>query len=235
MAFEVIPAIDVAGGRLAMYTSQGPIAVQAFDGDPLEAARAYAAAGAGRVHVVDMDLAFGGRARNLDVVRDVSALGISVQAAGGVRDVAEVASMLEAGAGRVVWGSAALADARGTEAAIERFGERLLLGVEVDGGDIRPRGGDAGGLPLVETLGWLVAAGAHAFLVTAVTRVASLEGPDLATIRRVVRAGRPVIAAGGIAGVDDLDALRRLGAAGAVVGRAASEGLVPLADLLARH
>ncbi len=89
-------------------------------------------------------------------------------------------------------------------------------------------------LPLVSTLGWLVAAGAPGFVVTAVERVGTLRGPDIAVVRRVVRTGRPVIAAGGVAGADDLDALRRAGAVGAVVGRAALDGGLPLHEAFGR-
>ena len=82
----------------------------------------------------------------------------------------------------------------------------------------------------METLGWLSAARAHGFLATAVARVGSSIGPDVGVVERVVRAGRPVIAAGGIHTVDDLRALRAAGASGAVVGRAALEGTLDLAD-----
>lgn len=228
MGFEVIPAIDVAGGRLASYSPGGPVPASAFEGDPLAAAAAYAAAGARWVHVVDMDLAFGGLARNLDVVRAIAATGVRVEASGGIRTIDQVRAALEAGAHRVVLGSAALVDEVAAIEAVASLADRLIVGIEVDGGGIHPRGADGVALPLVETLGWLVAGGARAFLVTAVARVGSLDGPDVAVVRRVVRTGRPVIAAGGIASMHDLVSLRAAGAVGAVVGRAALEGGIEL-------
>jgi phosphoribosylformimino-5-aminoimidazole carboxamide ribonucleotide (ProFAR) isomerase len=234
MAFEIIPAIDVAGGRLALHTPQGPVLLDAFHGDPLAAARACADAGARRVHVVDLDLAFAGAFANLDVVRGAAALGLRVQASGGIATLAEATEALGAGADRVVLGSGALLDERAAEEAIDALGRRLVVGIEVDEGRIRPRGRREGDLPLVETLGWLVAAGADAFLVTAVARVGVMRGPDLEIVRRVARAGRPVIAAGGVGSVDDLVALRGAGAVGAVVGRAALKGGLDLEDALAR-
>jgi phosphoribosylformimino-5-aminoimidazole carboxamide ribotide isomerase len=83
------------------------------------------------------------------------------------------------------------------------------------------------------TVGWLAAAGVPAFLVTATGRVGGLDGPDLRLVRRVARAGRPTLAAGGIRSLEDLRALRDAGAAGAVVGRAALEGRLDLAETLA--
>jgi phosphoribosylformimino-5-aminoimidazole carboxamide ribonucleotide (ProFAR) isomerase len=232
MPFEIIPAIDVAGGRLAIHTRSGPRPVEAFGGDPLAAARAYVEAGARRAHVVDLDLAFGGAFGNLDVVEAVAALGLKVQASGGIAGLSEATRALAAGADRVVLGSGALLDEALVAQAIGALGSRLLVGIEVDEGRIRPRGRTEGDLPLAETLGWLVDSGATGFLVTAVARVGGLRGPDLAVVGRVLRAGRPVVAAGGVASLDDLRALYRVGAAGAVVGRAALEGGLDLAEAL---
>jgi phosphoribosylformimino-5-aminoimidazole carboxamide ribonucleotide (ProFAR) isomerase len=233
MGFEVIPAIDVADGRLAVSTSDGPAPVGAFGGDPLAAARSFAAAGFRWVHVVDLDLAFHGEPRNVEVVRSVAASGLRVQASGGIRRLEEANTMLAAGARRVVLGSGALADEAATVDLLRTLAERVVVGIEVDEGRIRSRGAHPVDLPLSETLGWLVAAGAPAFLVTSVAHVGRLQGPDATSVKRVVRAGRPVFAAGGIATLGDLKGLRRAGAAGAVVGRAALEGGIDLTEALA--
>lgn len=232
--FQVIPAIDVSDGRLAVFTAEGPVAVPSFGGDPLSAASAYAAAGAGWIHVVDMDLAFTGQPTNLSIVESVAALGVRVQASGGVRDGRSVDRMLAAGASRVVLGSGAFADEGAVQSLIATHGQRLVVGIEVEDGRIRSRGADPVDLELVETLGWLTAAGASRFLVTAVSRVSGLAGPDVALVKRLVRSGRPVLAAGGISGIEDLDAVRRAGAEGAVVGRAAMEGGLDLTGAFAR-
>jgi len=232
MSFELIPAIDVAAGRLAVFTSDGPAPSDAFDGDPLAAARAYVAAGARRLHVVDLDLAFNSGPRNLETVRAIAALDVRVQGSGGVSTVEDARAVLDAGADRVVLGSGALADEAVASQLITELAESAMVGIEVEGDRIRSRGGRHVDLPLVQTLGWLVAAGARSFLVTAIARVGSLKGPDVDTVRRVVRAGRPVVAAGGIASADDLRAVRRAGATGAVVGRAFLDGGLPLEELL---
>ena len=95
----LLPAVDVTGGRLGAYRPEGPEPVDAFGGDPVEAARSAARAGARWLHVVDMDLAFGGEVRNADVVAAVAALdGIRVQASGGIRTWEEARAYLDAGA-----------------------------------------------------------------------------------------------------------------------------------------
>jgi phosphoribosylformimino-5-aminoimidazole carboxamide ribotide isomerase len=205
--------------------------IDAFGGDPVVAAAAMVEAGATRLHVVDMDLAFDGEPRNLDVVSAIVSLRVQVQAGGGVRTPDEVDALLSVGVDRVVLGSAALADEVRARELLDARGERLIVGIEVGaGGTIRSRGRDPVDLPLMETLGWLAAARATVFLVTAVARVGSSIGPDVGAVKRVMRAGRPVIAAGGIHTVDDLRALRAAGASGGVVGRAALEGTLDLAD-----
>jgi phosphoribosylformimino-5-aminoimidazole carboxamide ribonucleotide (ProFAR) isomerase len=231
--FEVIPAIDVSDGALATFTSAGPTAVEAFGGNPLAAAEAAVAAGATWLHVVDMDLAFRGEARNLEVVAAIASLPVDVQAAGGVRTADEVRVLFEAGATRVVLGSAALADEHRATALLAAEGSRLAVGIEVVEGRIRSRGRDPVDLPLMETLGWVVSAGASALLVTSVARVGERTGPDLDQVRRVARAGRPVLAAGGVASIADLLDLRAAGAVGAVVGRAALDGSLDLSAAIA--
>jgi phosphoribosylformimino-5-aminoimidazole carboxamide ribonucleotide (ProFAR) isomerase len=226
--FEVIPAIDVFGGALTAMTSTGTRPVSAFGGDPVAAAESVAAAGARWVHVVDVDLAVEGVANNLDVLTRIAALPLAVQAAGGVREASHVEALLAAGATRVVLGSAALADERRASALISAEAERLVIGIEEDAGRIRSRGRAPVDLPLMETLGWVVSAGASALLVTSVHRVGDRGGPDVELVRRVVRAGRPVLAAGGIASLDDLRALRAAGAVGAVVGTAVLDGSLDL-------
>ena len=114
MSFEVIPAIDITGGRLGRFTAAGPVAVEAFGGDPVTAAEAFMRAGARRLHVVDMDLAFTGAAVNIEVVMAVrrAALfrGAAIQASGGIVTQEDVEHLLDVGVDRVVLGSGALVE-----------------------------------------------------------------------------------------------------------------------------
>jgi phosphoribosylformimino-5-aminoimidazole carboxamide ribonucleotide (ProFAR) isomerase len=233
--FSVLPAIDLTQGRLGMYTLDGPRPVDAFGGDALAAARAFADAGARWFHVVDMDLAFTGEPVNEQVIASIHEAhpGVSLQCSGGVRDRETVDRMLAAGAFRVVMGSAALADEDALSAIIGDLGDRVLVSVEVAEGRIRSRGRDPVDLDLMTSLGWLTAAGARGFVVTALALVGSKEGPDVGVIRRVARSGAPTMAAGGIGSLADLSAVRTAGASGAVVGQAAFEGSLDLREAFA--
>ena len=229
MAFEVLPAIDLAGGRLVRVTGEGAVPVEAFGGDPIAAARAFADAGATRLHVVDVGLATTGEPRNLETIASVAAVGVPVQASGGVRTPAHVAALLGAGADRVVIGSGALAEREQVAALLAANGGRVAIGVEADGPTIRPRGMGAE-LPMWDTLRWLTTLAVPRFVFTEVGRVATLGGPDLDGVWALAtHTGRPVLASGGVRSLVDLRALAALGGTveGAIVGRALYEGLDP--------
>ncbi len=224
MGFALIPAIDVQDGSLVRYTPEGPAPMAAFGGDPVLAARTCLAAGVTWVHVVDMDRAFTGVARNLGVVTAVAELGLRVQAAGGVMSAMDVDLALSAGAERVVLGSGALLDLEEAASLIGEVGDRLVVGIEVEGGRIRARGRSATDLPLEATLGALTTAGAARFLVTSIPRVGSLGGPDMDVVRQVVGTGRPVLAAGGIASVEHLAETASVGGRGSSGGTCRPRG-----------
>lgn len=223
---QVIPAIDVSQGRLARLDLDRRVAIDAFGGDPLEAAKAFIEAGADMVHVVDMDRAFDGAATALELITGVAALGAQVQASGGITDAGQVSEVLDAGATRVVLGSGALRDFDEVASLLGLFGERLVVGLETDGGSISPRGG--WGEEPSELIGLDVAVpavtglGASRLLLTQVARVGGMGGIDVAIVERVMSlAGAvPVIVSGGAASIEELSGIRTAGVEAVVVGRA---------------
>ena len=233
MSFDVIPALDVSGGTLVRMMGSRPEPCDAFGGDPLAAAEAFVAWGAGRLHFVDVDLALSGRAGNLETLRRIAQLGVSVQASGGIHTQRAVREAVDAGAERVVVGSNALVDPILVEALIKEGSEELIFGLEIEGDRIHPRGSGKLDLAMDDAVSWLAGLGAARFLVTSVARVGSMGGPDMDIVAKVVASGVPVIAAGGIASVEHLRALAAVGAQGAVVGRAGLEGSIDIAAVLA--
>jgi phosphoribosylformimino-5-aminoimidazole carboxamide ribonucleotide (ProFAR) isomerase len=225
MPLEVIPALDVAGGRLVHVVESAEVA--AFGGDPMAAAEAFVGAGAARLHVVDVDLARSGEAGNADVLAAVCGLGVPVQASGGVHTGEQVDALLARGADRVVLGSAALHNRDGAEGLVRRFDDRLVVGIEADGDTVRARATDLE-LPLQDLLPWLAGLEVRRYLFTAVRRAGVLQGPDLDAIGAFAEhSPAPVVVAGGIRGVQDLRAIAALDGRieGAVIGRALYEGL----------
>jgi phosphoribosylformimino-5-aminoimidazole carboxamide ribonucleotide (ProFAR) isomerase len=230
--FQVIPAIDLQGGHLARMPRGDPAAVHHLPGEPVEVARGLVEAGARWLHVVDLDAAVGGRPRNLEILAAIAALPVRVQAGGSLSpDAAEAA--LESGADRAVLGAAILSDRGALRTAVERFGDRAGVAVDVRDGRIAPRGGHAAGPALEEALNSVAAARPAFVTFTDVGRDGSMAGPDLRMMAVVAeRVPCPVYASGGVAIVDDLLALAavRPALAGAIVGRALQDGAFTLAE-----
>lgn len=225
---EVIPAIDLLDVQ-AVRLHQGDYGRITAFGEPAELAARFAAEGAAWIHVVDLDGARSGRVRPELVGRLVAAAGpAAVQASGGVRSVEDARVLLDAGAARVVVGTAAFDGALETFAAA--LGQRLVVALDVRDGVVRATGWtESTGLAVDDAVDLCVAAGAPRLLCTAIDRDGTLTGPDVDLVARMVdRSGLPVLAAGGIRDQADLDALSAAGAAGAIVGRALLEGRISL-------
>jgi phosphoribosylformimino-5-aminoimidazole carboxamide ribotide isomerase len=210
---EVIPAVDVLGEDAVRLERGDYHAVVERAGDPAALAARWVEAGARRIHLVDLDGARIGRTRP-ELVRAVAGLGVPVQASGGIRSLADARALLDAGADRVVVGTAAWPD----PAPWLELGEALVLALDVRDGEVRTAGWTAGsGIGFDDAL---VRAGGSRVLVTAIDRDGTLTGPDLELVQRAVTAGGPVLAAGGIRSPADVQALAAAGAEAAVVGRA---------------
>lgn len=229
--FAVIPAVDVVGVE-AVRLRRGSFAeVVARAGDPEALVARYAEARPPLVHVVDLDGARSGAIRPELVARLAdAATPVPIQASGGVRSLADAEALLDAGAARVVVGTAALAGDAALKELAGALGERLAVAVDARAGKVAAHGWERDSDLSPEDLAERCAgAGVRRLLCTAIERDGTLAGPDLALLERVRdRFGPAVLAAGGIRSEDDLDALAALGLEGAVVGRALLEGAVHL-------
>jgi phosphoribosylformimino-5-aminoimidazole carboxamide ribotide isomerase len=225
---EVIPAIDLLGDE-AVRLHQGDYERATGFGAPLELAARFAAEGARWIHVVDLDGARAGRVRP-EVVRAVAeAAGPAwVQASGGVRSVEDAQLLLEAGAARVVVGTAGFGGL--LPDLVEALGWRLVVALDVRDGVVRTTGWtESTGLQVDDAIDLCVLAGVSRLLCTAIDRDGTMSGPDVELVARVVeRARLPVLAAGGIRDERDLNALEAAGAEGAIVGRAILQGTIAL-------
>ncbi|MDQ1602928.1 MAG: phosphoribosyl isomerase [Actinomycetota bacterium] len=236
MPLELLPAVDVAGG-LAVRLVRGEAGSETTYGEPLEAALAWAAAGARWVHLVDLDAAFG-RGENHALLADVvDRLDVDVELSGGIRDDESLAAALATGCRRVNIGTAALEDPQWCAQAIAAHGDRVAVGLDVRAGRLAARGWTRDGGELFEVLARLDRAGCARYVVTDVTRDGTMTGPNLGLLRQVCAATpAPVVASGGVSSLADLRAiaaLAPLGVEGAIVGKALYEGAFTLEDALA--
>ena len=229
--FEVIPAIDVLGGRLARMRRGDRSTLREHQGDPVEVAERFVEQGARWIHVVDLDVALGNGPGNRDVLRRVASLDVRVQAGGGLSPD-QARDALESGASRAVIGSGALDDREAVEGTLAELGDRVAVGLDVRDGRIHARArGEAGPL-LADVVPWLAAAGCVRVVHTDVARDGVLAGPDLVGLASLGDVPWSVIASGGIRSRSDLEAIASLGVEGAIVGTAIYEAGLDLADAL---
>ena len=238
-SFELLPAIDLRGGRVVRLR-QGDFAREtAYADDPVAVARAFADGGSRWLHVVDLDGAQAGEPVQAGVVETIlAAVGswVSCQVAGGLRTPESVRAVLAAGAARVVVGTAALRDPAFAGGLVRQHGpERIVVALDVRSGLAVGEGWRDGatGIDPGVALARLADLGVEMFAATAIDRDGLLEGPDLDLLGRLVALGRGrVIASGGISSVDDVRATQAIGCAGAIVGRALYEGRIDLGTAL---
>ena len=232
--FLVIPAVDLLG-KEAVRLEQGDFErVSVRAGDPQELVQRFASANPAWIHVVDLEGARSGTIRPALVASLVDAArGIPVQASGGIRSLADAESLLEAGAARVIVGTAAFATPDALERFAEALGERLVVAIDVRDGRLALAGWtQEGGLTAELAAQRCASSGVRRLHCTAIERDGTLAGPNFALLERVRdRSGLPVLAAGGIRSEDDLTGLAALGLEGAVVGRALLEGSIPLSAI----
>lgn len=230
---QIIPAIDLRGGRCVRLRQGDYQRETVFADDPAATARRWAAEGARRLHLVDLDGARDGRPVNVEAVRAIlGAVSIPCQLGGGVRDTRTVADWLAAGIERLVIGSRALKDPGWFREIAEAHPGRIILGLDARAGRVATDGwidtSDVDSITLAEQFDDLPLA---ALIYTDIARDGMLAGPDLdVTADLARRLKTPVIASGGIGALADIAQLAALPIAGCIVGRALYEGRFGLVE-----
>lgn len=233
----VYPAIDLYGHKVVRLTKGDFSRRSEYGDDPLGTAASFAEAGATWLHVVDLEGARRGAPVHLDLLPDLAALGLSVQYGGGLRRPEDIAATLDAGASRAMVGSLLAKDEETARRCREEFGNRLLPTVDVKGERVAVSGWTRTSTLTPEVLlRRLLDLGYEEFLVTAVDRDGTGEGPDLPLYQRLLRLcpEARLIAAGGIWSERHVHLLDEAGLTGAVVGKALYEGEFDLATALQR-
>jgi len=228
---ELLPAIDVKGGK-AVRLVQGELSAESQYGDPREVALEFLAAGAEWIHLVDLDAAFG-IGSNAELLEEViKSVDLRVELSGGIRDDASLRRALATGCERVNLGTAALEDPEWTAKAINEFGDRIAVGLDVRGHTLAARGWTREGGDLFETIERLDRDGCSRYIVTDVAKDGTLTGPNLELLKEVCAAtSKPVVASGGVSSLADLLAIKSLtgiGVEGSIVGKALYAGAFTL-------
>lgn len=219
----LLPAVDVKDGK-AVRLVQGELSQETTYGAPLDAALDFQNSGAQWLHLVDLDAAFGLGSNHEILAEVVGRLDIKVELSGGIRDDASLERALATGCARINLGTAALENPEWTSHVINKYGERIAVGLDVRGHTLAARGWTKEGGDLFETLARLDRDGCSRYVVTDVAKDGTMQGPNITLLRDVASATKaPIIASGGVSTLEDIRALRALtdiGIEGSIVGKA---------------
>jgi phosphoribosylformimino-5-aminoimidazole carboxamide ribotide isomerase len=207
-----------------------------FSDDPLDVALKWQSMGAPRLHIVDLDGAASGEIVNLQIIRNITqAMLIPVQLGGGIRSMDTIEILLKNGIERVILGTAAVEDPGLINDACRRYPDSIIVGIDARQGIIATEGWvKETGLTTVELARSMVKRGARRFIYTDIERDGTLTEPNFAAIAELIdEIGQPVIAAGGIASINHLKMLKKLGAEGAIIGKALYTGDIKLKQAIA--
>lgn len=255
----VIPAIDILDGRCVRLVQGDYDKVTVYDDDVVRVAMRYEAAGATRLHLVDLNAARApaergarrgsrsnsdappdGKTNRAVIARVREAVSCVIEVGGGVRSDDDVAELVSAGVDRIVVGTALARDPEMVAAWVRTHGARFIAGIDARDGLVRISGWETGTSITDESLARTARdIGMVSIVYTSISRDGMLSGPDIAATRRVAEAARiPVILSGGIGSDEDVDAVAVGGGTdirGVILGKAVYEGRVDLPGLLSRY
>jgi len=232
---EVIPAIDLKGGKCVRLYQGDYNQETVFSQDPIEVALRWQSLGARRLHIVDLDGAAKGELCHAPLIEEiVRSLKIPLQLGGGLRQIEAIEHVLELGVARAILGTAAIEDHALIQEACRRFDERIIVSIDASDGYVATHGWrERTGVTAIELLERLVSLGVRRFVYTDIARDGTLTEPNFDAIAELVaKTSLPIIASAGIASLEHIKKLAQLGVEGAIVGRALYTGDIKLDEAL---
>ena len=234
----VIPAIDLAAGK-CVRLRQGDMNQQTVYSDtPADMARHWESQGAEILHLVDLDGAMGGQSMNLAAIEAIAgAISIPIELGGGLRTVDDVQRVMDLGITWAIMGTSALRNREAVEAAVAKFGQRIIVGIDARDGKVAVSGWQETSEVLATDLGkQMQALGVGKLICTDIATDGMLVGPNIESLRTMAEAvDIPIIASGGVSKLEDivaLKALEPLGVTGVITGKALYEGTLDLAEAI---
>ena len=232
----IFPAIDIYDGKAVRLTKGDYAQMTIYSDDPVQFARVFQELGASCLHMVDLEGAKMGETPNLDVItRIAQETDLFTEVGGGIRSMDVVARYLDAGVDRVILGTAAVKDSAFLDEALARYGERIAVGVDIADGMVAIKGWtESSGLEALAFCTELDARGVVTIICTDISKDGMLGGANRELYAQLSgTVGMDVIASGGVSTLADVEALRDLGMAGAIIGKAYYEGVIDLAQAIA--
>jgi phosphoribosylformimino-5-aminoimidazole carboxamide ribotide isomerase len=233
----ILPAIDIKDGRCVRLYQGDFDRLTTYDADPVQVAQRWQDAGASWLHVVDLDGALNGQPASFAVIQRIrEAVSLHIQCGGGMRTLAAMQRMLDTGIDRIVLGTIAVTDPDLLREALQRWPERVVVGLDARDGRVAIAGWRETSQVQAATLAsQLRASGVSRFVYTDIARDGALRGPNLPALQimqAAISPGGALIASGGISAIADLQAIAHLGIEGAIVGKALYTGAIDLAQAI---
>jgi phosphoribosylformimino-5-aminoimidazole carboxamide ribotide isomerase len=234
---QLIPAIDLMNGKIVRLARGDPKTAKVYDqfGGPVETARKWKEEGATKLHIIDLDAAFG-TGDNLSVIAEIAeSVALPIQVGGGIQKIETAQKLLTIGISQVILGALAFSNPKAITQIQQEFGtETVIVALDNRNGKIMVEGWKtATTLGIKEALEKFTALGVKMFLITSITKDGTLSGPDVGTLSGARRFPNvEIIAAGGIGSLNDLTALKQIGIKGVVIGKALYEGRFTLKEAL---
>ena len=229
----ILPAIDLYKGKAVRLYKGDYARMTVYSDDPAAVARAFAAAGAEWVHVVDLEGARDGGTPNLGVVREIARAGLKIELGGGLRSMEAIDAAMDAGAERAVLGTAAVSNRALTEEAAAKYAGRIAAGCDLKNGEVAVRGWTEGsGVSGMDFLGQMLALGIDTAICTDIDRDGAMRGANAALYGAIMDAypALRLIASGGVSSMEDVLRLKALGLHGAIIGKAYYTGAISIAE-----
>ena len=227
----IFPAIDLRGGKCVRLI-QGDFAKETvYSDDPRATALKWQSMGAKFLHVVDLDGARAGSPQNLDAIKKIlDAVKIPIEVGGGIRTLDDMERLLALGVRRVILGSVAVENVALVAQAIQRFGDRVVVGIDAKNGFVAVHGWEkSSSVTAGELAKKIAAAGVKTIIYTDISKDGMLSGVNAAAFVELAEAsGAQIIASGGVRSIEDIRALKSAGVAGVIVGKAIYTGSLDL-------
>lgn len=233
---EIFPAIDISGKRVVRLTKGDYDSVKVYADSPAEVIKDFKRRGASYLHAVDLDGAKDGSLVNLDVIKTLAKeKDIFIEVGGGIRDEEKILAYLSAGVGRVILGTVAVRDFDFTRRMIEKYGEKIAVGVDAKDGFVAVSGWlEKTNVDSVSFCEKLRDAGLKTVIYTDIAKDGMLSGCNLPIYETLCKIkGLDIVASGGVCSEEEIKTLRDCGCAGAIIGKAIYEGKITLEAALA--
>lgn len=232
----IIPAIDIIGGKCVRLTNGDYAQQKVYNENPLEVAKAFADAGLQRLHIVDLDGAKAGTIINFNVLESIAtATGMVIDFGGGIKNIQDVSSVLNAGASMVTLGSLAVKQPALLEEWLMEFGaDKFMIGADVLNEQIKINGWlTDGGITIFEFIGKMLGIGVIQMFCTDISKDGAMQGPSFDLYKKIIEEHTEInlTASGGVTSIDDLHKLREIGCKSAIIGKAIYEGNISLKEL----